>query len=216
MSGGRRQAAGRLVGGRPDISSFGSEVGHGDRRRIGGAKPPRHPPIRVPQPVVVVLVGAAGAGKSTFARRHFALDTILSSDELRGVIRGDPTDQSVTRVAFRILHRELVKRLAARRSVVVDATNLTVAARATILRRAALAAVPAVAIVLLPSADEVHVRNRGRSSGVVPADVVDRQLAAAAALGATPREVADRLLGEGFAAVHVLASTEAIDAAVVI
>ncbi len=121
----------------------------------------------------------------------------------------------MTRIAFRILHRELVKRLASRRSAVVDATNLTAAARSTILRRASLAAVPAIAIVLVPPADEVHVRNAARANGVVPAEVVDRQLAAAAALGATAQQVADRLIVEGFAAVHVLTSTEAIDAAVI-
>jgi predicted kinase len=169
--------------------------------------------IRIPQPAVVVLVGAAGAGKSTFARRHFAAESILSSDELRAVIRGDPTDQTVTPVAFRILHRQLVKRLATRQSTVIDATNLTAAARATILRRAGLAAVPAIAIVLVPSPADVHARNAARPGGVVPADVVDRQLAAAAALGATRDEVVARLLDEGFAAVHVLASAAEIDAA---
>ena len=171
--------------------------------------------VRIPRPAVVVLVGAAGAGKSTFARRHFAAESILSSDELRGVVRGDPTDQSVTAVAFRILHRQLVKRLATRQSSVVDATNLTAVARATILRRAALAAVPAIAIVLVPPGPDVHARNAARPGGVVPADVVDRQLAAAAVLGATRDEIVARLRDEGFAAVHVLASTAEIDAAIV-
>jgi protein phosphatase len=172
-------------------------------------------PIRIPRPAVVVLVGAAGAGKSTFARRHFAADSILSSDEFRGVVRGDPTDQSVSAVAFRILHRQLVKRLATRQSTVVDATNLTAAARATILRRAALAAVPAIAIVLVPPSEEVHARNAARPGSVVPADVVDRQLAAAATLGATRDEIVARLRDEGFAAVHVLVSTDEIDVAAV-
>jgi hypothetical protein len=43
---------------------------------------------------------------------------------------------------------------------------------------------------------------------VVPADVVDRHLAAAAALGATETDVAELLLAEGFAAVHVVAMTD--------
>jgi protein phosphatase len=171
--------------------------------------------IRLPTPAVVVLVGAAGAGKSTFARRHFAAESILSSDEMRGVIRGDPSDQSVTRVAFRILHRELIRRLATRRSVVIDATNLTSAARVAILRRAGLAAVPAVALVLVPPPADVHGRNAARPRGRVPADVVDRQLAAAAALGDSPAQIVERLQREGFAAVHVLDSTAAIDAATV-
>ncbi len=53
----------------------------------------------------VVLVGAAGAGKSTLAARLFATDEIVSSDALRAVISGDEADQRVSGVAFRILHR---------------------------------------------------------------------------------------------------------------
>jgi protein phosphatase len=168
--------------------------------------------IWVPAPGVVVLVGAAGAGKSTLARRHFPHDEILSSDGLRGAIRGDPTDQTLTRTAFRILHRELTKRLASGRSVVVDATNLTRAARLAIVRRAGFLGVPVQAIVLVPPGSEVRARNAARSSGRVPADVVDRQLVAAALLGNDPAAIVDRLVGEGFAAVLVLSSTAEIDA----
>ena len=90
--------------------------------------------VEVPVPGVVVLVGGAGAGKSTLAAATFATDEILSSDDLRAAVRGDPTDQSATRVAFGILHRDLIRRLAAGRLVVVDATNLTESARAAVLR----------------------------------------------------------------------------------
>jgi protein phosphatase len=171
--------------------------------------------IAIPSPAVVVLIGAAGAGKSTLARRLFGPDEILSSDELRGAIRGDPTDQSVTRVAFSILHRELVRRLALRRTVVVDATNLTHAGRVAILRRAAIAGVPVIAIVLVPPAADVHARNAARPTGVVPREAVDRQLAAAAALGADRRAIVERLAAEGFAGVDVLASPREIAAVAV-
>lgn len=158
-----------------------------------------------------MLVGAAGSGKTTLARRLFDPDEILSSDELRGAIRGDPTDQSLTRVAFGILHRELLRRLARGRLVVVDATSLTISSRSAILRRARAAGVRTTAVVLLLPPGIVQARNAGRPSGVVPRDVVDRQLAAAAQLGVDRSAVVERLIGEGFASVHVLASTDEVD-----
>ena len=45
--------------------------------------------ILVPDPSLVLLVGAAGAGKTTFAARHFAPDEVLSSDAYRAVVSGD-------------------------------------------------------------------------------------------------------------------------------
>ena len=170
--------------------------------------------VEVRVPGVVVLVGAAGAGKSTFAAATFAPDEILSSDDLRAAVRGDPTDQSATRVAFGILHRELIRRLTAGRLVVVDATNLTESARSAIVRRASIAGAPAVALVLLRPRPRFHARNRRRAGRSVPADVVDRQLAAAAALGGDEAAIRTRLRREGFAAVHVWLGPEAEDAAI--
>ena len=173
------------------------------------------PVIAIPSPAVVVLIGAAGAGKTTLARRLFRADEIVSSDEMRRAIRGDPTDQSVTRLAFSILHRELVGRVAQRRTVVVDATNLTRAGRAAIVRRVAIGRIPVIALALLPPAADVHARNAARTEGVVPREVVDRQLAAAVALGADRGAIVAGLAAEGFAAVHVLGSVAEIDAVVV-
>jgi len=102
-------------------------------------------PVLLPEPCLVVLIGAAGAGKSTLAARLFAPDAILSSDALREVVAGDATDQRATKVAFAILHRQLERRLADHRTTVVDATNVTQFARRGLLRRAAAHGVPAIA-----------------------------------------------------------------------
>jgi protein phosphatase len=124
----------------------------------------------------------------------------------------------VSRVAFGILHRELIQRLAAGRVVVVDATNLTKAARAAILRRAALSRVPAVAVVLVAPAAVVHSRNAGRPGRAVPADVVDRQLETAAALGEDAAAITARLRAEGFVGVSVVdaASTASLDGVAIV
>jgi protein phosphatase len=154
----------------------------------------------------VLLIGAAGSGKSTFAARWFAHAEILSSDALRAVVAGDPADQGASGAAFAILHRALARRLAAGLLTVVDATNVRRAARQGLLLRARRAGLPAVAIVLDLPAAVVHARNLGRSGRVVEAAIVDAQLAA------LRRTTGDRLTAEGFGAVHVLSSAAEVDA----
>ena len=169
-------------------------------------------PIEIPVPGLVVLVGAAGAGKTTLAGRLFEPGEILSSDVLREMLSGDPADQRVTRPAFAILHREVRARLANGRLVVVDATNVTAHARASLRRLAGKAGVPAIAIVLAPPAADVHARNAGRSGRVVPVEIVDRHLAALRSLGSSTATIAAALAAEGFARAHVLRSAIELDA----
>ena len=160
--------------------------------------------LLLPDPSMVLLVGAAGAGKSTFAARHFAAAEVLSSDALRAAIGGDEANQAVSRLAFAALFRELDRRLEAGLLTVVDATNAARAHRAALLRRAAVAGVPAVAIVLALPATVVLARNAGRVRRV-DEDVVRRQLdgvADAARPGA--------LDAEGFAAMVVLRTPDEV------
>jgi len=132
--------------------------------------------IVIPDPSLVVLVGAAGAGKSTFAARHFDATEILSSDGYRAMVSGDEADQTATRTAFARLHRDLERRLADRRLTVVDATNVEPWARRALLERARGAGVPAVAIVLdLPPATVLG-RNADRTPRSVDEAVVRRHL----------------------------------------
>lgn len=163
--------------------------------------------ILLPDPSLVVLIGAAGAGKSTFAARHFAPGEVLSSDALRALVAGDERDQAATRPAFAILHRELERRLRAGRLAVVDATNVEAHARRALLRRARAAGIPAVAIVIALPAAVVGARNAARSARVVAPAVVERQLALLEATLAP-----GRLAAEGFAEVVVLASATEVDA----
>jgi predicted kinase len=173
---------------------------------------PATPTIEIPARGVVVLVGPAGAGKSTLARRLFVADEVLSSDALRGALSGDEGDQSASRVAFSILHREIERRLAVGRLVVVDATNLQRVARSAILRRAAAARVPTIAIVLAVPPKVVHGRNARRAERVVPPQIVDRHLDELARLGLDREAIAESLTAEGFASVVVLETVADLDA----
>lgn len=164
--------------------------------------------IVVPDPSLVVLVGAAGAGKSTFAARHFAPDEVLSSDAFRALVSGDPADQRATRPAFAALHRALERRLAAGLLTVVDATNVTPHARRSLVARASAARVPIVAIVLDLPADVIRTRNRARTgSAAVPEDTVAAQLADLARTLAHEQETG----WPGFAAVHRLGTAADVD-----
>lgn len=165
--------------------------------------------ISLPDPSLVVLVGAAGSGKSTLAARLFAPGALLSSDAFREVVSGDPADQRATKVAFAILHRQLERRLAAGLTTVVDATNVTPFARSGLLRRAAAAGVPAVAIVLALDPEIVLTRNARRAGAgrAVPEIAVRRQLAE------LDRSLRPGMLhAEPFAAVHVVRTPEELDA----
>ena len=170
-------------------------------------QPARPLVLGLPDPALVVLIGAAGSGKSTLATRLFAPAAILSSDAYRALITGDAGDQRVTRTAFSILHRELERRLAAGLTTVVDATNVTTFARRGLLRRAAAHGVPAVAIVLDLDPPVVLARNANRPGRVVPTEAVQRQLAELRASLDRPGGVE----AEGFAAVHVLRSPGELD-----
>jgi predicted kinase len=166
--------------------------------------------IEIAEPALVVLVGPAGGGKTTFAARHFAPEEVVSSDAIRAQLTGSEADQSRNSVVFRVLNDEVAGRLRGGGIAVVDATNVERHARRVLLRLAAAADVPAVAIVFdLPLA-EVLARNAARPGRAVPEEVVTRHWQALV------RSLHDGSLDrEGFAAVHVLGDPVAIDEAAV-
>jgi predicted kinase len=161
--------------------------------------------LRSGRPSLVVLIGAAGAGKTTLAARLFEPADVISSDELREAVSGDAADQRATRRAFTILHRDLARRLASGRLVVVDATSVERADRLSLLRLAAAAHADAIAVLLALPSDLVHARNSGRRTRPVAPYVVDRHLERVARLMADGSGAARAiLLAEGFGAVHIV------------
>ena len=78
----------------------------------------------MPDPCLVVLVGATGAGKSAWAGAWFPPDAIVSSDRLQAVVGRGERDQRASRDAFELLDLIVPKRLARGLTTVVDTTGL--------------------------------------------------------------------------------------------
>jgi protein phosphatase len=104
--------------------------------------------ITLPELSLVVLIGASGSGKSTFARQHFLPTEIISSDYCRGLVSDDENNQAATADAFEVLHLIAAKRLAAGKLTVIDATNVQPESRKPLLELARKYHCFLVAIVL--------------------------------------------------------------------
>ena len=164
--------------------------------------------MHIPELSLVVLVGASGSGKSTFAAKHFLGTEVISSDFCRGLVADDENDQSATPDAFDVLHYITGKRLAAGRLTVVDATNVQADARRSLVALAREHDVLPAAIVLDVPDGVCVARNATRPDRDFGAAVVRRQ-----------RDQLKRglrgLQREGFRYVHVLHGVDEIDAVTV-
>ncbi len=165
--------------------------------------------LEIPELSVVVLVGASGAGKSTFARRWFLPTEIVSSDACRAMIADDENDQSATPHAFDLLHTIVVKRLTLGKLAVVDATNLYPEDRKQYLQLAQQYHAMPVAIVLALPESVCMERNAARPDRTLRESVIRRQAEAA-------RKSIRQLEREGFRYVYVLRTPEEMESAEIV
>ncbi|MEU7719501.1 polynucleotide kinase-phosphatase [Streptomyces tibetensis] len=159
---------------------------------------------------LVVLVGATGSGKSTFARRHFKPTEVISSDFCRGLVSDDENDQSATKDAFDVLHYIAGKRLAAGRRTVVDATSVQSDARRRLIDLAKQYDVLPIAIVLDVPEEVCAERNAARTDRAdMPRRVIQRHTREL-------RRSLRHLEREGFRKVHILRGVEEVEHATVV
>ncbi len=118
--------------------------------------------IEIPELCLVVLMGASGAGKSSFARRHFLPTEIISSDFCRGLVCDDETSLAASADAFKLVHEIAALRLKNGKLTVIDATNVQKEARAPLLDLAKRFYVQTVAIALDVPEEICHERNQSR------------------------------------------------------
>lgn len=128
--------------------------------------------IRIPANALVLLVGPAGSGKSTFARHNFSETQIVSSDRCRALVADDEADQAVSAEAFLLLRTLVRLRLRLGRLTVVDSTAVQREHRRTLLRLGRAYRVPVIALLFDTSAVACKQRNRSRRRRV-PDDVID-------------------------------------------
>ncbi len=160
--------------------------------------------LTIPELSLVILIGASGCGKSTFARKHFKPTEILSSDHYRGVVRDDETDQGASKDAFEVLHYIAAKRLAAGRLTVIDATNVQPEDRKKLIQIARQYHVFPIAIAFNLPERICHERNANRSDRNFGPHVVKRHIQAL-------RRSLKGLHKEGFHRTHILDSLDRIE-----
>lgn len=165
--------------------------------------------LTIPELSLVVLIGPSGSGKSTFACKHFKATEVLSSDYYRGLVADDENDQAATNDAFEVLRYIAAKRLRAGRLTVVDATNVQPQARKPLVALAREFHVLPVAIVFDVPERICMDRNRSRPNRTFGPHVVRNQ-------SQDLRRSLRNLDREGFRHVHILKSTEDVEAASII
>ena len=121
-------------------------------RRYGMAEE-REATLRVPPSALIVLVGPAASGKSSWAARHFEGTQIVSSDTCRAIIADDESDQLASHDAFRLFHFIISERLKRGLMTVADSTALQPTARSELLKLAAQYHRPVIAVVFAIGAD---------------------------------------------------------------
>lgn len=129
----------------------------------------------LPSPALVVLAGAAGSGKSTWAASRFRAVEVVSSDALRAVVGTGPGDLEASADAFAVLDQVVGARAARGLTTVVDTLGLDPERRERYLAVARAARLPAVLVVFDTEPALCRRRNRERDRPV-PATALTDQL----------------------------------------
>lgn len=119
-------------------------------------------------PLLTLLIGISGAGKSTFARKHFDPATVVSTDAFRRLLTGSPHVQDRNPAVFAALNKVVQARMEGGLPTVVDATNIRRADRVSLAKLAPKGAKVAYVLIDRPI-EEVR-----KTAGTHRTDVIKR------------------------------------------
>jgi alkanesulfonate monooxygenase SsuD/methylene tetrahydromethanopterin reductase-like flavin-dependent oxidoreductase (luciferase family)/predicted kinase len=131
----------------------------------------------LPDPALVVLVGASGSGKSTWAQARYRAAEIVASDDLRGVVGSGRHDLEASADAFVLLDLIVSGRVRRGLTTVVDTLGLDAVRRGQLRDLARQHGLPAVAVAFDTPPALCRRRNAERDRPV-PARVLADQLRA--------------------------------------
>ena len=122
--------------------------------------------VVLPAPCVVVLVGASGSGKTTWARAHFRPEQVVSSDALRAIVGEGEDDLAASDDAFALLEQIVEHRLRRRLTTVIDTLGLDRSRRTAWRELARRHDVATVCVAFTGTAAECRARNRAAGKRV--------------------------------------------------
>ena len=159
----------------------------------------------LPDPALVVLIGASGSGKSAWAAARYRPEEVVSSDQLRGVVGSGVHDLDASEDAFALLDQIVAGRVKRGLTTVVDTLGLDPVRRRAQLDLARRSGLPAVAVLFDTDPAVCRRRNAERDRSV-PAAVLDGQLrrvpAVAREIGAEGWDLITRPAGAAIEPTH--------------
>jgi protein phosphatase len=164
--------------------------------------------LTIPERSLVLLLGASGSGKSTFARKHFRPSEVLSSDYCRYLVSDDENNQAATNDAFEVLRFIASKRLAGAKLTVIDATNVQPESRKPLIALAIQFNFVPVAIAFDVPERLCFERNRQRTDRILDEQVIRNQLQ-------DLHGSFEGLEREGFGQVHILDRPDQIESVLI-
>lgn len=127
-----------------------------------------------------LMIGVSGSGKSSYIKKHFRPEVVVSPDELRKKFTGDVSDQSQNGKIWGMVSGLLKKNLEQYGKAVLDATNVDSGDRGTILKNFKRREVERIAVVFDTDPEEAKRRihkdlETGKDRSDVPDDIIDKQ-----------------------------------------